>query len=95
MDKDKYLPAKAELKAGKDDSGKKVIINSVGGALKEVSGSVVFGPYTYEFTALTGGTSKDDRLRPQKFKSGTYWCVKLDGSLPRYLSFAAKELDFQ
>ena len=85
------LPSTAVPVAGKDDSGKRVIINSVGGALVNVAGTVISGPYTFSYRR--NKEDKGVRRRGPIITSDPYWQVLVDG-YNLYLHFVEKELTF-
>jgi hypothetical protein len=79
-----------------DDTGRRVVINSIGGALRNVKGTVSFGPHIYWYNSMTRVKAKNERgytLRPAQFKTQPSWCVMLDGFM-KELTFVASELEF-
>ena len=83
--------------AGKDDSGRRVIINSVGGALQNVKGTVLYGPHIYEYEALTKKNPKEKKKSPKMvkkwFETCPLWNVLLDG-YNLEIRFSKEELTF-
>lgn len=98
------LPVDATLVQGKDDAGKRVKINSVGGALVDVDGTVLVGPYTYQYMHCYKVTPKKeakDRYGRERVKykeeertSAPNWLVRLDGFGGREIAFIESELEF-
>jgi hypothetical protein len=79
-----------------DDTGKRVVVNSIGGALRNVKGTVVHGPDIYWYRINTRVKANNPRgysLRPCDMKTEPYWCVLLDGFLLN-IKFMASELKF-
>lgn len=79
-----------------DDTGKRVVVNSIGGALKNVKGVVVYGPHVYWYKAMCKKKAKNPKgyiLVPANFKTQPSWCVKLNGYLLD-ITFVASELTF-
>lgn len=81
-----------------DDKGKKVLINSVGGAFVNTPGVVVVGPYVYPYEHKTEIKTKSrnpmaqKRYKKEERISCPLWVVKLaDG---RCISFVESELKF-
>lgn len=86
------LPSTSNPVVGRDDKGKKVIINSIGGALVNVRGTVIEGPFT--FTYRRNKEDKGIRKKGPIITSDPYWLVQLDDwKYEKYLSFIASELD--
>lgn len=80
-----------------DDTGKRVIVNSIGGALKNISGVVVYGPHIYWYRAMCKQKAKNPKgfvLVPSEFKTEPYWCISLFKH-PRELNFISSELTFE
>lgn len=85
-----------------DDTGRRVFVNSVSGALHGTPGVVVYGPYQFSYTAQSkveesAQKKKKDhspRLKPKKFITEPYWCVRLDG-YNLEVRFQANELEFK
>jgi len=70
------------LPISRDDTGRKVIINSVSGALKDAKGTVIYGPHHYWFIAQTKQRTKDKkkaRLVPKRYTTEPYWYVHVKG----------------
>ena len=98
-----HLPATAKPVPGRDDSGKAVVINSVGGALSGSPGRVMYGPYTFSYTLQSSVDAdgkkyktkdkRDKKLRPTDFVTQPYWAVHVAGH-DLCLSFVEKELTF-
>ncbi len=88
---------------GQDDAGKRVTVNSSGGAIVGVKGTVVVGPYTYQYVhryKVTPKTDVKDRYGRERVKykeevktSSPMWLVAVEG-YDRDFSFAAAELLF-
>ena len=80
-----------------DDSGKRVIVNSVSGALQNVKGTVLYGPHIYHFQALTKKNKNDKNKNPKMvkrdFETCPLWCVLLD-DYDLKIRFAEQELTF-
>lgn len=92
-----------------DDTGKRVTVNSIGGpthpddkwgqALKNVEGTVVYGPVKFWYNAQSKvefakpRPDQKPQLRAKKFTTDPYWCVRLDG-LNLEIKFIEKELTF-
>jgi hypothetical protein len=92
-----------------DDSGKKVTVNSIGGpthpddkwgqSLKNVKGTVVYGPVKFWYNAQAKvefakpRPDQKPQLRAKKFTTDPYWCVLLDGCNLE-IKFIEKELTF-
>ncbi len=82
-----------------DDSGKRVIVNSIGGkswpddvwkrALENVGGVILYGPHRYWYMAQS--PNKNGKLVPTKFETQPSWCVLLDG-YDLEITFIAQEL---
>lgn len=97
------IPDDASLLPGQDDKGKRVKINSRGGALANVSGTVLVGPYTYQylhkFQVKPKNETKDRYGRDRvKYKeeirtSNPLWLVLVEG-YDREFSFIEEELAF-
>lgn len=93
------IPDEAYYFEGKKDDGKKVIINSVGGALVNEPGVVVVGPYVYPYVHKVEIKTKSRNPMAQKRHknedriSQPLWLVKVE-KLGRCLSFVASELQF-
>jgi hypothetical protein len=80
-----------------DDTGKRVIVNSVGGALRNVKGVVLYGPHIYWFKANCKKKAKNPKgyiLVPEIFKTQPSWRIRLDGYLLD-IAFVASELTFE
>ncbi len=79
----------------KDDSGKRVLVNSVGGALRNVEGTVLYGPHIYNYEAHTLKNPKDKKSKMIKrtFETCPLWNVLLDG-YNLQIRFAENELTF-
>ncbi len=96
------LPEDAVLVQGKNDAGKKVVINSVGGALVNEKGTVLVGPYTYQYVhkyKVKPKTESKDRYGRErvKYKEETktslpMWLVKIESKCD--FSFTASEIAF-
>lgn len=85
------LPSTASPVHGKDDAGRRVIVNSTGGALYNVTGTVIAGPFTFTYNITV-----EDKIGRRKQKTvGTkpYWQVLMDTS-GLYLNFIETELTF-
>jgi hypothetical protein len=68
--------------SGRDDTGRKVIVNSVGGALHNAPGKVLWGPYKMWYMAqskVKGKNEKYEKMVPKKFVTDPYWSVLLEG----------------
>lgn len=82
---------------GKDDSGKRVIVNSVGGALQGVKGTVLYGPHVYQYVAMAKKNPNDKAKNPKmvkkEFETCPLWNVLLDG-YNLEIRFARNELTF-
>lgn len=81
-----------------DDSGKNVIVNSVGGALHDTKGVVVYGPYQFKYKAMAKSQKKtkkgdQEKLAMKEFITDPYWCVLLEG-YELQIHFVEKELTF-
>lgn len=85
------LPSTAVPVEGQDDKGKRVVINSLGGALRGVSGTVTSGPYT--FTYKYNREDKGVKRKGPIITSSSYWQVLVDG-YNLHLSFVKEELTF-
>ena len=98
------IPSTAFSLGKQDDKGKQVIVNSVGGALRNVKGVVTYGPYKFTYIAKAKAKNKDGKLIKEmngkfklvdmKFTTEPYWEVLLEG-YNRELSFARDELTFE
>ena len=87
------LPSTAVPVKNRNDKGRKVIINSVGGALRNISGTVVSGPFI--FTYKHNKEDKGIRRKGPIITSDPYWLVRLDDwKVEVYLSFVESELTF-
>jgi hypothetical protein len=90
----------ATLVQGRNDEGKRVKVNSVGGALQDLMGTVLAGPYTYPYIhEFKVKLDKKNQYGKEKVKkvsearvSVPNWLVALDNGM--LLSFAASELTF-
>ena len=84
---------------GKNDKGKKVLINSTSGAFVNEPGIVVFGPYVYPYIHKTEIKTKSRNPMAQKrFKSEhrisqPLWLIEIKGT-ERCFSFMASEFKF-
>lgn len=97
------IPDDASLVPGKDDKGKRVVINSCGGALANVGGTVLVGPYTYQYLhkfVVKPKKESKDRYGKERVKykeetktSNPMWLVLVDG-YERDFTFGANELTF-
>ena len=97
------LPDEAVLVQGQDDAGKRVIINSCGGAFVNVNGTVLVGPYTYQYTHKYQVKPKNDakdrygrdrvKYKEEMKTSSPQWLVKVDVS-DRDFTFTQAELTF-
>lgn len=91
------IPDDAYL-TGKNDKGKKVTVNSMGGAFVDKPGVVVIGPYVYPYVHKTEIKTKSrNPMAQRRYKSedrvsAPLWLVEVDEKL---FSFAATELKFQ
>ena len=85
------LPSTAVPVEGRDDQGKRVVINSVGGALVNVAGTVTSGPYT--FTYRRNREDKGVKRRGPIVTTSAYWQVLVD-DYNLYLNFVEQELIF-
>jgi hypothetical protein len=77
---------------------KKVLINSVGGALKDVEGTVARGPCQLTYRAQTKkgvAKSRDGKVHSKEVTVVTdpYWLIKLNCN-GFYVHFAESELNF-
>ncbi len=87
------LPSTAVPVAGRNDKGKAVAINSIGGALKNVTGIVISGPYTFSYRR--NKEDKGVRRKGPIVYSVPYWQVLLDGwGGDKYLNFIESEIEF-
>jgi hypothetical protein len=91
------IPDDAYLIAA-DDKGKKVLVNSVGGAFTNSPGVVVVGPYVYKYEHKTEIKTKSrnpmaqKRYKKEERTSTPLWVVQMaDG---RFFSFVESELRF-
>jgi hypothetical protein len=79
----------------KDDSGKRVVVNSAGGALQNISGTILYGPHIYYYNAMTKKNPKEKKKNPKmvkkKFETCPLWHVLLDG-YDLEIDFAEQEL---
>ena len=82
------------------DAGKHVLINSVGGALKNERGTVIEGPYRlvwkqakYKVRDKQGVPVRPKRSYCKRTETCPYWLVKLDMN-GFYVHFAEQELTF-
>lgn len=89
-----HIPFNA-VAMNKDDSGKRVLVNSVGGALKDVKGVVLYGPHIYNYEAHTRKNPKDktSKMIKRTFETCPLWNVLLDG-YNLQIRFAENELTF-
>jgi len=97
------LPDEAVLVQGQDDAGKRVVINSCGGAFVNVSGTVLVGPYTYQYIRKYQVKPKNDakdrygrervKYKEETKTSSPQWLVKVDVS-DREFMFTQTELTF-
>jgi hypothetical protein len=81
------LPEKAKLIPGRDDVGKRVIVNSPG--LVNVKGTVLCGPYTYPYLhkyKVKPKNNAKDRYGRERLKNkeeirdtSPLWLIALDG----------------
>ena len=85
------LPSTAVPLEGRNDAGKRVEINSVGGALRRVQGTVVSGPFT--FTYNINSEDKKGRRKQTTVETVPYWQVLVD-NYDCSLNFVAQELTF-
>lgn len=80
-----------------NDAGKRVVVNSIGGALQNVKGTVLFGPVKYWYFAKTKRNKKDKkknaRMVEKKWETGILWKVRLDG-YNLDIDFAESEMKF-
>jgi hypothetical protein len=80
-----------------DDSGKRVVVNSVGGALWNAKGTVLYGPHIYKYEAITKKNPKDKAPNAKMVKkileTCPLWNVLLDG-YNLQIRFAESELTF-
>lgn len=78
-----------------DDSGKRVLVNSVGGALQNVKGTVLYGPHIYKYSAMTkknpNDKSKNPKMVKREFETCPLWNVLLD-SYNLEIRFAESEI---
>jgi hypothetical protein len=80
------------------DSGRRVIIHSVGGALRGASGTVEDGPYHLVYRAMSrkvGKKGKDGKIKSTQttIKTDPYWLVRIDDT-GFYIHFAESEITF-
>ena len=93
------IPEDAYL-SGPNDKGKRVTINSVGGAFVNHPGVVVVGPYVYPYEYKTEIKTKSrnpmmqKRYKKEERISNPLWVVLVDGC-NRCFSFMESELRFQ
>lgn len=87
------LPDTYSVVPEQNDIGKRVIVNSVGGALKNIPGVVIFGPYTFTIAWLLKDKKRKGRTRTLVNETSSYWKVLLDGCNLE-LDFTASELVF-
>jgi len=85
------IPSTATPVDGRNDKGKKVKINSVSGALKNATGTVVFGPYTFNYKR--NREEKGVKKRGPIITTSPYWKVMVDG-YKMEMSFVKEELTF-
>jgi hypothetical protein len=94
---------------GKNDAGKQVIINSIGGTLTNAKGVIVDGPYKIPFKAMAKKLDKngkvifgkthdiEGKLKPilelKNFISDPYWLVLMEVN-GFYLHFQENEITF-
>lgn len=80
-----------------DDSGKRVLVNSVGGALHNVKGTVLYGPHIYKYEAMTKKSKSDKNNNPKMvkkmFETCPLWNVLLDG-YNLEIRFSREEIKF-
>jgi hypothetical protein len=80
-----------------DDSGKRVIVNSIGGALYNVKGTVLYGPHVYKYEAMTIKNKSDNSNNPKMikkmFETCPLWNVLLDGHNLE-IRFSREEIKF-
>ena len=79
-----------------DDTGKRVIVNSIGGALKNIKGIVVYGPHVYWYKAMTKVKAKNPKgyiIEPAEFKTQPSWAILLNNHF-KEITFVASELTF-
>jgi hypothetical protein len=90
------IPEDAYYLDGHKDNGKKVIINSIGGAFANKPGVVVVGPYVYPYVHKTEIKAKKRNPMAQKrYKnenkiSNPLWLIEVAGQL-----FAFMETEFK
>lgn len=86
-------------KVFESDEGRKVIINSIGGALKDWKGMVIEGPFHLVFLGkkkkgfIKQGYIKKPKLVETMYLSNPYWLVRLEAN-NFYLYFAKDEIKF-
>lgn len=94
------LPDDATLVQGRNDEGKRVTVNSVGGVLANLQGTVLVGPYTYPYIhKFKVKLEKKNKFGKEKMRemsepriSIPNWLVALDYG--RTFSFMESELTF-
>jgi hypothetical protein len=81
----------------KSDAGKKVIINSSGGAFIDEPGTIIIGPYVYPYVKETEIKAKvrnpmaQKRYKSEDCISNPLWLIEVSGKL---FSFMASEFKF-
>lgn len=78
-----------------NDKGKEVIINSVGGGIRNTHAKVIQGPYNLRYKTHTNVNKKNPDGRSKEVYTVTdpYWLVKLNEN-GFYLHFSKDELKF-
>lgn len=74
------------------DKNKKVIINSIGGALVNATGVVAEGPFTWDIVWEIENEI-NGKKEMKTFEAGPYWLVQLDSN-GFYLKFVKNEMIF-
>ena len=80
-----------------DDTGKRVIVDSIGGTLKNVKGTILYGPHIYWYRAACKKKAKNSKghtMVTAEFKTQPSWHVRIDGFLLD-ITFVAGELTFE
>ena len=87
------IPSTARPIAGQNDTGKKVIINSIGKVLVNTKGTVLYGPFIFVYRR--NKEDKGVRRKGPEVITAPYWIVRLDDwTTCPVLNFVESELDF-
>ena len=78
-------------KSGRErsDAGKKVTVNTIGGALRNAKGVVITGPFTW--TIMWRVTDSKGKKRAHPVETNPYWLVRMDAN-GFYLRLSQEEM---